>query len=107
MSAKVSIFVPVCNGREYLPDCLESIVQQKEVRLQVIVRDDESEDGSMEICKEFQRNFLEVEWLVERNSSRSGMVANWNACLRVSDGEYKSFGARRCSARGGMFTEAS
>ena len=46
----VSVIVPVYNVQEYLEECLESIVHQTYEALEIILVDDGSTDGSMEIC---------------------------------------------------------
>ena len=52
---KVSIIVPVYNAEQYLSRCIESIQQQKENDLEIILVDDASTDTSLEICKKYRR----------------------------------------------------
>jgi glycosyltransferase involved in cell wall biosynthesis len=42
--------VPVHNVREYLPDCLDSIVAQTYRNIEIIVIDDGSTDGGETLC---------------------------------------------------------
>lgn len=49
----LSVIVPVYNSNHYLKKCLRSISIQTYENLEIIVIDDGSTDGSIEICKEF------------------------------------------------------
>lgn len=47
---RISIGVPFHNVEEYLPQCLDSIIDQTFTDFEVIMVDDGSTDGSFEIC---------------------------------------------------------
>lgn len=49
----LSVIVPVYNSNQYLKKCLLSISIQTYDNLEIIIIDDGSTDGSMEMCKEF------------------------------------------------------
>lgn len=53
MEPRISIIIPVYNVEQYLPECMESIVNQTYHNLQIILVDDGSTDGSGGICDEF------------------------------------------------------
>ena len=53
----ISIIIPVYNSRERLRECLESVVAQSYENKEVIVVDDCSTDGSLEICREYEKNY--------------------------------------------------
>lgn len=53
MNNKVSIVVPVYNVEQYLPECLDSLLNQTYQDLEIIVIDDESPDGSPAICDKY------------------------------------------------------
>jgi glycosyltransferase involved in cell wall biosynthesis len=84
----VSVCVPVYNGATHLRDCLESVARQEGVDLEVVVRDDGSADGSLELVRALAAEFPGVSWNIERNRANLGMVGNWNACLRAASGEF-------------------
>lgn len=48
----VTVIIPVYNAQDYLPTCLESVLCQEGVSLQVICIDDGSSDASLEIMEE-------------------------------------------------------
>lgn len=88
----VSVCVPSYNGAAHLEACLASLVRQEDVTLEVVLRDDGSRDSSLEIARDFARRHAashpHVHWNIAPNPSPSGMVANWNACLRAASGEF-------------------
>ena len=46
----VSIIVPIYNVEKYLRRCVESILAQSYKKMEIILVDDGSEDGSSQIC---------------------------------------------------------
>lgn len=55
MEKKVSIIVPVYNVSKYISKCLESLINQTYLNLEIILIDDNSTDNSLEICKEYEK----------------------------------------------------
>lgn len=53
MKEVISIVIPVFNVKEYLPDCLESLLGQTFEMWNAILIDDGSTDGSDEICERY------------------------------------------------------
>ena len=52
-TSKISIVVPLYNKREFIIECLESIVAQSNVDWECIIVDDGSTDGSAEVVDDF------------------------------------------------------
>ena len=70
---KVSVIIPVYNQETYLPDCLNSILNQTLREIEVICVDDGSTDNSLHILIEYaQRDrrvtVLAQEWLLPGES---------------------------------------
>ena len=84
----VSVCVPAYNGAEFLEECLVSIASQDAGRMEIILLDDHSADGSIEIAQNVALRFPEHRWIVRKNPVRLGMVANWNACVALAKGEF-------------------
>ncbi len=84
----VSIIIPVYNSKEGLRDCLDSVVSQDYPNLEVIVVDDCSTDGSLEICREFEQNY---EMLTVYTKANEGVSAARNYGLKRATGEYIQF----------------
>ncbi len=51
----ISIIVPVYQVEDYLPKCIESILQQSYINLDIILIDDGSTDRSGEICESYAK----------------------------------------------------
>lgn len=56
MTPKVSIVVPVYNVEQYLPECLESLASQTLKDIEIILVNDGSTDGSLDILKQYASN---------------------------------------------------
>jgi glycosyltransferase involved in cell wall biosynthesis len=86
-SLKLSILVPVYNVEEYLPLCLESIVNQTFKNFECFLINDGSTDGSLKILKDYakkDKRFIIV------NKKNSGYGASLNLAMKKAKGEYIS-----------------
>ena len=50
---KVSVIMPVYNSGKYLKKAVESILNQSDERLELILVDDGSTDGSANVCDDY------------------------------------------------------
>lgn len=50
----ISIIIPVYNVKDFLEECLESIIKQSYTNLEIIIVDDGSTDGSADICDRYR-----------------------------------------------------
>ncbi len=80
----VSVIIPVCNAREYLDQCLGSIMESSYLSYEIIVVDDASTDDSAEIAR---RNGARV----FRLPVRSGPAAARNYGSREAKGDILFF----------------
>lgn len=86
---RLSIVVPVYNVKEYLPACMESLLEQAEGRpVEILLVDDGSTDGSGQLCEEYQRRSSMVRVLHQENKGLSGAR---NSGLQQAGGEYVMF----------------
>ena len=51
----ISVVVPVYNVAEYLPECVDSIINQTYKNLEIILVDDGSPDACPDICDEYAK----------------------------------------------------
>lgn len=86
---KVSVCIPTYNGARYLPEALESLDAQTYTDTEVIVSDDGSTDGTLEIASEYQRNSAFPVMIL--NHQRNSLAGNWNHCIDHASGEYIKF----------------
>ncbi len=84
----VSIIIPVYNCKSFLEQCLVSILNQSYQKLQVIIVDDGSQDGSDEICEAFSKKDSRVLFIRQENR---GVSSARNAALKLAEGEYILF----------------
>ena len=50
----ITIIVPVYNTKQYLKECLETIRRQTLDKIEIILVNDGSTDGSQSICEEYK-----------------------------------------------------
>ena len=84
----VSVIVPIYNVEEYLEECLESIRNQTYTNIEVILVNDGSTDGSIEICDRFCQQDNRFKLLTQENQ---GLSAARNRGVKESIGEYIMF----------------
>ena len=56
----ISIIIPVFNVKDYLAQCLDSVVNQTYQSIEVFLIDDGSTDGSEKICDEYAEKYTNV-----------------------------------------------
>lgn len=86
--SKFSIIIPVYNVKEYLEECLESIVNQSFKDFEVICVNDGSTDNSLEILQKYAEKDERFKVLNQENQGQG--VARNNA-LKIANGEYILF----------------
>ena len=85
---KVSVVIPVYRVEAYLPQCIESVLQQTYSCLQVILVDDGSPDQCGRICDEYAAKDNRVTVIHRENG---GLSAARNTGLSAIDGDYLFF----------------
>lgn len=65
---RFSILVPVYNVAEYLPACIESVLQQTYQNYELVLVDDGSTDRSGEICDEYAAKYEQIRVFHKQNS---------------------------------------
>lgn len=85
---KVSIIVPVYNVGQYLCECLDSLINQTEKDIEIILVDDGSTDKSGNICDEYAKHDKRISVIHQKNQGQS---AARNRGLDSACGEYIMF----------------
>ncbi len=85
---KISVIVPVYGVEQYLPKCLDSLLNQTFRDLEVIAVDDGSPDRCGEICDEYGEKDSRVRVIHKENG---GLSSARNAGLDIARGEFLSF----------------
>lgn len=79
----ISIIIPAYNASAYLAQCLDSVVCQGYMSLEIIVVDDGSTDNTKQIARQFPVKLIE--------QTNKGVSAARNAGIRVATGDYIHF----------------
>jgi len=80
----VSICLPTCNGREFVEQAINSVLQQTYQQYELLICDDCSDDGTYEIVQQISQDNNKI--ICWRNSERAGLFANYNNCLARASG---------------------
>ncbi len=88
---RISIIVPVYNAENYLPRCLNSLVNQglSSEEMEVVCVDDGSSDGSYRILEEYAERYFPVFRLFKQN--HAGLASARNLALENIRGEIVTF----------------
>jgi len=83
---KVSVIIPTYNCAKYLPEAIQSVLNQTYQDFEIIVVDDGSVDNTKEIVKEFIKNYPnKIKYIYQENK---GHATARNTAIRNSIGEY-------------------
>lgn len=82
---KISVIVPVYNVEEYLPKCLDSIINQTLKDIEIIVVNDGSPDNSQKIIDKYKKKDKRIISIIKENG---GLGSARNTGVSKSTGEY-------------------
>lgn len=85
---KISVIIPVFNVENYLRQCIDSVLAQSYTNLEILLINDGSTDGSELICREYEREFLNIKLINKVNGGQSDAR---NVGILNSTGEYVIF----------------
>lgn len=88
MAGLISVIIPVYNASQWLERCLSSVTAQTYSKLDIILVDDGSTDGSGALCDRWAEKDRRVRVIHKANG---GAAAARNAGLDVAKGEYIGF----------------
>ena len=89
MSTKVSVIVPFYNVRDYLTDCVESVLTQTLKDTELILVNDGSSDGSEDMAEAFRSRYPEIVRVLHQENR--GPASARNAGLEIARGAYVHF----------------
>jgi glycosyltransferase involved in cell wall biosynthesis len=89
---RVSVIVPVWDRAEHLAAAVESLMGTGYPNLEIVIVDDGSKDGTLELAFELSRRFPSVVRIVRHHDGENhGPGASRNLGARVAEGEYLCF----------------
>lgn len=86
---KVSVIVPVYNSKDYLNECVESLVNQTLKDIEIIFINDGSTDESLEILEEYRVCYPDK--IVVESKENGGQASARNLGIKLATGEYIGF----------------
>lgn len=84
----ISVIVPIYNAEQYLEKCIDSIINQTDTNLEIILVNDGSTDNSGAICDEYAKKDSRIKVIHKENG---GLSSARNTGLENANGEYVSF----------------
>lgn len=84
----LSVIVPIYNTEKYLNQCVQSILQQTYQNLEILLIDDGSTDGSLTLCRAFEKKDDRVHVIHKKNE---GLIATKKVGLEKATGDYVGF----------------
>lgn len=85
---KISIVIPVYNVEKFLPKCLDSVCAQGETVAEIVLVNDGSTDGSLQICKAYAKRDGRIKIIDQKNHGLSNAV---RVGVRAASCEYIGF----------------
>lgn len=80
----VSVVIPTYNGAEWVRQAIQSALSQTYVKIEVVVCDDASTDGTVEVALGLDDSRVRV----VRNHRRAGLAENWNRGVSHARGDF-------------------
>ncbi len=87
---RISVIIPAYNAEKLIRKAIESAIQFEEVG-EVIVVEDGSADGTLEICKQIENEFEKVKLYTHPGNINKGAGASRNLGIKNSNFEYVAF----------------
>lgn len=88
MNDLITVIVPVYNVEKYLEDCIKSIINQTYANIEIILVDDGSTDGSLNICKQYATEDSRITIIQQENY---GVSCARNKGIEIAKGNYITF----------------
>ncbi|MDO4967641.1 MAG: glycosyltransferase [Candidatus Saccharibacteria bacterium] len=84
----ISIIIPVYNVRPYVARCLDSVLKQTHTKLEIIIIDDGSTDGSGKICDDYAEKDARIRVIHRGNA---GVSSARNLGKEIATGKWISY----------------
>lgn len=91
----ISIIIPVYNVEQYVKECIDSVIAQKDIEdinVECIIVDDRGNDCSMDIVRSIVSAYVgPIEFNIVTREKNGGLSAARNSGIRIAKGEYVYF----------------
>lgn len=85
---KISVIIPVYNVEKYLPECLDSVVNQTLKEIEILCINDGSTDGSAEILEQYAKKDERIKVF---NQENLGAGSARNVGIKQAQGDFLAF----------------
>lgn len=83
----VSVAIITYNQKEYLKECIESILEQDYTNIEIVIADDCSTDGTQEMLREYDREYPN-KFVLKLSDKNQGITKNSNLAHFACSGKY-------------------
>jgi glycosyltransferase involved in cell wall biosynthesis len=83
----VSVIIPNYNHAKYLPQRIESVINQSYKNIEIIILDDCSTDNSIEIIQKYCELYPTIQFYLNQQNSGT-TFKQWNKGIQIAKGEY-------------------
>ena len=88
MCRKISVAMCTYNGAKFIKEQLQSILNQELCVNEIVVCDDGSNDGTIDIVKQVVLMHPEICWIIQQNISNLGVTKNFEKAISLCTGDY-------------------
>lgn len=81
---KISVCIPVFNGKDFIEEAINSVLNQNFTDYELLIIDNHSTDNTVNIIKKF--NDTRIKLII--NPENFGLIPNWNKALENAKGKY-------------------
>lgn len=85
---KVAVIMSTYNGERFIKEQLDSILNQTYKNLEIVVRDDGSKDGTVQIVKEYMKTYPNI---VLHEGENLGFIKSFFELLNLVEADYYSY----------------
>lgn len=80
----VSIITPVFNGKRFIEACINNVIDQRCDLVEHIIVDGGSDDGTVDVIREYARHHTHIAWISEKDAGQSDAMNKGIAIARGS-----------------------
>lgn len=89
---EVSVIVPVFNARDFISECLDSLLHQTQDDIEIILVDDHGTDDTFDIARNVAAEYIgPKKFVFTRTPENSGPGAARNVGINIAEGGYLAF----------------
>ncbi len=87
----IDVLLATYDGARWLPELLDSLLNQTEQRFMILARDDRSSDDTFQILRKFRSHHPGKLQIIEDDSGNLGVKGNFNRLMECSSAPYVMF----------------